>query len=156
MESNQEQEDNPARFEIREVTIIHEVDDVELPDELDSHFNSLQEWLFYLCNGEGPAKPVTAYNFGLFESRGHYTLFVVGVNESWVAENHLVTRNDFEPSEMYFPLQKAEYEKMDWDQVFNRVKEQLKDFTGTDFFKASFLSKAQSIKLNGEEFWSNY
>lgn len=64
-------------------------------------------------------------------------------------------RIDFEPSNMYFQLPKGEYENLDREQVMNKVKVQLKDFTNTEKFKTSFFAQAKSITVNSkDEIWS--
>jgi hypothetical protein len=58
-------------IEIRSVDVgTVEVDDLgPPPPDFTSSFETLQEWLFSICDNEKPHKLIESYNFGLFE--GH-------------------------------------------------------------------------------------
>lgn len=113
------------------------------PPGLTTKFKTPQEWLINICDTEKPEKPITAYNFSLFESPDDYTICLVGINKYDQGQDS-VTRIDFEPSSMYYPLP-GEYKNLTRDQVQDQVTSLLKDFTKTDKFKNSFFAKSNSI-----------
>ena len=153
---NRENHYNESEIEIKEVTITEEFEDIPSPlPENTSSFKTLQEWLFNLCDKERPKAKIAVYEFGLSESSGAYTLYVIGLNTYEKKEYHSVTTIDFKPSDMYFQLPKSEYENLEREQVLDRIKAQLKDFTNTEKFKTSFFAQAKSIKIDfGGEIWS--
>lgn len=130
---------------VQEVTFEDIVDDVPPPPpHLTSNFKTLQDWLFSICDTEKPEKSIATYNFGLFESPDDHVIFLVGLNK-YYKENTSVTRIEFEPSKMYFQLPKSEYKNLNREQLLDKLTFQLKVFTNTETFKASFLAKAKSI-----------
>jgi hypothetical protein len=70
--------------EVKDV-VVRETEEAEEvpppPPHLATSVKTLQEWLFELCDTEKPAEPITAYNFGLFESAGSYTIYLIGSKE---------------------------------------------------------------------------
>lgn len=157
MNCNQKDEYNESEIKKVEVVLIDEVDEEPSPPpEILSSFKTLQEWLFNVCEKENPKTKIATYQFGLSESPGDYMLFVVGLNTYEKNENHLITNIVFEPSDMYFQLPKNEYENLDRAQVLDKIKSQLKDFTKTQKFKASFFAQAKSIKtsFDDDEIWT--
>ena len=125
-----------------------EVEEVSPPPPgLTTKFKTLEEWLLNICDKEKPEKSITTYNFGLFESSDDYTIFLVGINK-YAQGQDSVTRIDFEPSSMYYPLPKSEYKNLTREQVQDQLTSLLKNFIKTDTFKNSFLAKAYSITVD--------
>ena len=93
-------------LEVKEVTLghTHIADDVSPPPpDLPTTFKTLHEWIFSMCDDEKPKKSIANYNFGLFESPNHNTMYVGGVNKYNKGDTSY-TRIVFEPSNMYFAL----------------------------------------------------
>ena|ERR1022692_2644872 len=134
----------------------HEFEDGDPPPPgLISSFDTLQDWLINICDSEQPEKSIATYNFGLFESAGDYTIFLIGENTYDKEQNYSVTSIDFKPLHMYFPLPKSEYENLIREQLVEQLTDELRGFTKTDKFKNSFLAKANSIKTDfSGEIWS--
>lgn len=145
-----------VHYKVENVTLISEEDQVVPPPPgYTSRFDNLQAWLDNICNNEQPQKAIATYNFGLFEGQDNYTLCFTGTNTYEVAQDHIVTRIDFAPTEMYFSLPKSEYKGLERGKVLERLTAQLKDFITTDKFKHSFLSSAKSITTDWKgEIWS--
>lgn len=110
-----------------------------------SNFMTLQEWLSKICETEKPDKSVIAYNFGLFETENGYTIYLTGSKEYDEDDEDWVLNDDFKPSLNYYPLPAGEYKSLKWEQVLEKIRVQLKDFTKTNDFKNSFFSKAKAI-----------
>ena len=145
-----------GKVEYKEVTLVDVADDVAPPpDDLTSKFKSVQEWLFTICDGNKPEKSIDTYEFGIFESSDNYTMFLVGLNKYDKGDTSF-TRIEFESSNMYFQLPKTEYKNLNRDELVKRLTTELKDFTNTEKFKASFLMNADSNVLvtNGQTIWS--
>ena len=106
---------------------------------------TLENWLFDLCDTESPDKSIIAFNFGLFESEDGYTIYLIGSKEFDEDDPDWATNIDFEPEEKYFPLATEDYNHLKWEQVLQKIKTQLEDFSKTDKFKSSFFSKAKAI-----------
>lgn len=153
--NNKPQPDKP-KIITENVVFNEEVDDVPPPPPgLVSNFKSLQDWLFKICDRDKPGKSIMTYNFGLFESPGNYTIFLVGLNQ-YEKKNSLITRIEFEPKSMYFRLPETEYKNLNREQLVDKLTAQLKDFTKTEKFKTSFLAKAKSITTDFKgEIWKN-
>jgi hypothetical protein len=156
MDCNGKQDSNHPKITTSNIVSIVESDDVSPPPPgLISKFKTLQEWLFNICDVEKPKVPINTYDFGFIESEGNYTLYLVGLNDYEIGENHSAIQIDFEPSDMYFPLPKSEYENLDWYEVMAKVEAQLRDFIKTEKFKTSFFLQANLIKTSmGNEIWA--
>ena len=139
---------------IQHVTIKHTVEEVD-PPHITSHFKTLQDWLFHICDSRKPKKSIATYRIGLFESPDDYVIFLVGLNTHTKGKNSYITRIGFKPSNMYFQLPKSEYENLSREQLIDQLASQLKDFITTEKFKTSFLAKAESINTDfGGQIWS--
>ncbi len=141
-----------GKVKVKDVVIQQVVEEPEPPPPLwISHFKTLQEWLFKLCDTEKPGDLILTYNFGLFESKDHYTLVLTG-SKQYVEFQDSVTI-DFEPTNMYYTLPQSDYKNLKRELVLDRITAQLKKFTKTDKFKNSFFAKAKAITtdFNGED-----
>jgi hypothetical protein len=150
LKENNEQSPNDRRF----VTVVIEEEQIEPPDDVDSSFDSLHDWLSNLCSTEKPTTKIKTYNFQISQSRDRYILSVVGSNDYSLERNHIISRIDFEPSDMFFLLPQNEYEQLDYSRAIDRVRIQLAEFTDTEVFKGSFFYLAESVNLNGEVIWT--
>lgn len=108
-------------------------------------FMTIQDWLFKICETENPDDSIIAYNLGIFESDSGYTVYLTGSKEFDKDDSDWVLNDDFEPVQKYCPLPPDEYQNLKWEQVLNRIKSQLMDFTRTEKFRKSFFSRAKAI-----------
>jgi hypothetical protein len=153
---SQTKKDKLEKMEIIKGTFYHIEDDVfPPPPDLTSNSETVQEWLFSICNDEKLQKPIAIYRLGLFESPDQNTIYLVGTN-NYEDGDTSYTRIEFEPSNIYFQLPPSEYKSLDRDQLLNKLTDQLKAFTETEKFKTSFLSKANAIifEPNGQTVWA--
>ena len=120
-----------------------------------SIYNSLEEWLHAICDAPPPSIPVVSYGFGVFEGSQEWLMFLVGQNNYAGQANLGAKKIAYElPSTLkFFPLPKEEFEGKVPKDVRNQLVVQLTQFTETNIFKTSFLSKAFNISFNGEIFW---
>lgn len=118
------------------------------PPNLTSEFKTLHDWLFDICVNDKPGKSISTFNFGLYESAVDKVIFLVGMNISHKG-NSSTSHIEFEPGHMYFKLP-VEYNHLNHEQVWDTLNSQIADFTKTDKFKNSFLSKADSITTDAK------
>jgi hypothetical protein len=118
---------------------------IKPPPQPSSVFMTLQDWLLKICDTENPGSSIIAYHFGIFETQIGYTVYLTGSKEFDKDDSDWVLNDDFEPVQKYCPLPPDEYKNLKWEQVLNRIKSQLKDFTKTEKFRKSFFSKAKAI-----------
>lgn len=144
------------QFEVKHILFTSEEDDPgPPPPAFMSRFNSLEEWLFNVCNEKKPKKPIGTYSFALFEGENNFTLCLTGINTYELSKYHTQTRIDFAPTDMYFTLPQSECIGLKREQVLERITSQLKKFTTTDKFNHSFFSEAKSIASDWKgEIWS--
>lgn len=143
---------------IEHVFIEDIVEDPTIPAHINSKFKTVQEWLNNICDNAKPEKSIQKFNINIAfsESSGDYIIFLWGVNTYNESKNRSVTKIEFEPSNMYFKLAKKEYDNVTREQVQNKLTSQLKDFTKTEKFRSSYLTKADAIILefSGEAIWT--
>ena len=140
---------------VQHIHIEETEDDVGAPPpEFMSKFTTLRDWLDNVCNNNPPQKTIEKYTFGLFEG-DDYILFLVGTNSYQDGPNQFATRIEFEPTGNYFQLPQDEYKDQTREQLIDKLTIQLTDFTNTNTFQNSFLSKANTIhfETNGQVIW---
>jgi hypothetical protein len=125
------------------------------PPNLVSKYETLQEWLVNMCNTEKPEKAISQYSFGLFISPNEYTLIMTGINNYRRGSSTRAIRIEFQPKDMYYVLPKKYSANLTRDQVYEKIVADLKDFTKTNTFQSSFLSKADKLvfESNGKVVW---
>lgn len=116
---------------------------------------NLNDWLINICKERPSNKLVSNYEFGLFESSGEYTIYLVGINKYRNGDTSF-KHIDFKPLNMYYTISQNEYTNINSDELQNKVFLQLKEFTRTEQFKTSFFVKAEKIafRSNGQTIWS--
>jgi hypothetical protein len=63
------------------VNIVEEVEEVESPPSgLNSNFETVQDWLFNICDTKHPEKPIATYHFVVSESPDDYAVLLIGRN----------------------------------------------------------------------------
>ena len=111
----------------------------------------------HICDENIPEKPISEYRIGLFESEQAYTITLVGVNTYENGEYTTVIQIEFKPTNMYFALPESYFRNSTREQLLDKLCSELKDFTSTEKFKASFLTKGDIgvFETTGEIIWSN-
>jgi hypothetical protein len=139
--------------QVEEITITETEKAPEPPPPSFSCSNSvtLQEWFFKLCQTENPKKDVIAYNFRLFETDNCYAIHLVDSKEYENDDQDAAGKNEFDTSVSYYPLSKNEYEALEWKQVLNKIKSQLKEFANTEKFKTSSLAKVKTMTMRFDD-----
>jgi len=117
-------------------------------------FNSLQEWLQYLCEHEHRSEPVSEYMIA-FSEPPHVLAYLVGHNHG-VEQGVPVTRIVFQPKQyMWFELPQKIYRGLTREQLIDKVHSELSEFFKTEHFKKSFLARGYNISTNfQEDIWS--
>ncbi len=112
----------------------------------------LEEWLYAISDAETPDNSIIAYHFGLFENlEGSATLYLVGSAVFHEGDDDWIANVDFEPQDNYHTIVEIGFEGLPWDEILEKVRIKLTEFTGTDKFRHSFFSNAQAITLGFDE-----
>lgn len=152
-----EQENSPQKYRVQYVRFKDTQDDLAPPPpNLVSKFETLEDWLFAICNLDKPRKSVAKFKFALFESANDYTIVLTGVNAYEEGKGHSATRIEFEPNNMYFKLPESYYVNLGRQQLLNKLTVQFREFSCTEKFRNSFLTEADTIvfETNGQTIWS--
>ncbi|HEU4861043.1 MAG TPA: hypothetical protein VFT15_14450 [Chitinophagaceae bacterium] len=117
-------------------------------------FNSILEWLNFICEHEQCSEPVSEYMIA-FSEPPRSLANLVGYNHE-VEEGVPISRIVFQPRQyMWFELPEKEYGGLTRDQLINKVHSELKQFFTTQQFKRSFLARGYNISTNfQEDVWS--
>lgn len=141
--------------EIRYVTFRQEREEFAPPapgTPINSPFNTIENWLTAICEGEHPKLPIETFQFGAFEG-DEWLIFCVGENSYQKDQGTTAIRIDFKPSHMYFLLPEEDYMGKCSQLVRDNIFRQLEQFSRTEKFQSSFLSQAVSAEFNGNMFW---
>jgi hypothetical protein len=143
---------------------VHAVATVEVPiapARFKSKHKTLEEWLFAICDGDKPEKPVEEFviSFGAGRlvtkrSSSEYIIFsLYGINNYRNDTHSYDTRIEFSPPNMHFKTTNKEYEGLDKQQLKDKISLQLKEVLFIDRIKNSFLAEANFIafSFNGEK-----
>jgi hypothetical protein len=156
--ANAQQHTDSGNIKVTKIEMSVTEDDVQPPPPkgLLLTFNTLEDWLSDIIDGNKPQKPISKYKLGLFEASNEYDLFLAGVNTYDANKPQSYVRTEFEPGNMYFRLPKNYFENLTRDQLLAKITSQLKDFVKTEKFRTSFLSKSNIIvfESNGQTIWS--
>jgi len=154
MSSSQKKDSAKLSYKKITITTYSEEPDPPFKQGQISNFVTIADWLKDLCNSQKPEKEIDTYEFYLFEEPNNYVLCVVGLNSyPWKDSN--ATKIDFRPTNMYLKLSPKEYSGLNQRDIREKIYLQLKEFTNTEEFKKSFLSKANLITAAfGEDIWS--
>jgi hypothetical protein len=117
-------------------------------------FNSIEEWLHFLCEHEHFSEPVSEFLIA-FSEPPNVLAYLVGRNHG-VEKGVPFTRIVFQPKQyMWFELPKKRYGAQTRRQLIDKVHSELKDFFTTELFKKSFLARGYNISTNfQEDIWS--
>jgi hypothetical protein len=143
--------------------IVHAMATIEVPKtprKIKSKHKTLKEWLFAICDGNKPEKPIDEFVIGFGtgrtitkrSSRDHVTFTIYGVNRYRNDTHGEDTRIEFSPPNMYFRTSKTEYENIEGQNLKDKISLQLKKVLFTEKVKSSFLAEADfiSFSFNGE------
>ena len=151
----------PSKGDLK-TTIVQDIQVEEImeppPPGLISKFITVEDWLTNICENNKPKKAIAKYNFGLFEAKDDFTLFLARLNTYEVDKNRSSTRIDFEPKNMYFKLPKSYFKSLTREQLLIKLASDLKAFTKSTKFKNSFFIDANIISFdtNGTTLWTRH
>jgi hypothetical protein len=115
------------------------------PPYVKSEFESVSAWLESICISETINSSGLDYKFGIFESSGKYTLFLVGMKEVLGEGDNVSIEIAHEPIHMYFPLPDDQYATLKRQQVYDRITRLLEEFFVSKSFGNCFLKDAHTI-----------
>jgi len=154
MSMSQEKDSTNSSYQDITITGYSEMPDPPFKKEQISNFATIADWLNNICNSGKPKKEIHTYKFWLFEGHDPNVLCLVGLNPyPW--KDSYVTKIDFKPTSMYLKLPRKDYVGLNQHDIRKKIYLQLKEFTNTEEFKKSFLSKGNLIiAAFGENIWT--
>lgn len=153
MSMSQEKDSSKITYQYITITDYSELPDPPFKEQISS-FATIADWLDTICNSRKPEKEINTYIFCLFEGRDNNVLSLVGLN-TYPYKDSYITKVDFKPTNMYLQLPVNEYSGLNQDNIKRKIYLQLKEFTNTEEFKQSFLSKSNLITAAfGGNIWS--
>ncbi len=81
----------------------------------------LTEWLYELLEKEKPKTSIKAFNFGLFETRGGYSLYLIGARRYDPNNDDWACNQDFVPNNKYFKISTRFSDGKKWDEVLSTL-----------------------------------
>jgi hypothetical protein len=107
---------------------------------------ALQDWLQQLCETETPDDSIIAFYFGISEyAGGGYGIYLTGSERFDADDEDWATEDDYHPEERWFDLTDEEYNDLGWEAVLEKIIAELKDFSASEAFKASFFARAEAV-----------
>lgn len=125
------------------------------PQDFESPYKSIPEWLNKLCEGKKPAKPIDNFRFALFEGKDEYELSLTGTNTTEVSDRRSETHIEFTPENMYYRVPAEDHKNLTRDQLLQNLTKQFDEFIKSEKFRTSFFAEAKSIDLTWKgQVWS--
>ena len=114
-------------------------------------YKDLAGWLERVSQSSPPPEDIVAYNFGIFESEGGYTLHLIGSREYDPDNDDWACREDYVPVEKYFELPKSFGNGGDWRGVQHKVVGLIKRFIGSSEPTGSPFTRASAITVGFDD-----
>jgi hypothetical protein len=153
--NNRIMEDNSNNEREKKIEVFQHISEHPTPPSsgVVTPFNSIQEWLNFLCTHEHRSEPVSEYKI-TFSEPPHVLACLVGYNRG-VEHGITSTRIVFQPKEhMWFELPKK-YRVLTKSRLIEQIHSELREFFTTEHFKKSFLARGYNISTNfQEDIWS--
>jgi hypothetical protein len=114
-------------------------------------YEDFVSWLRRVDESSPPPQNIAAYNIGLFESDGGYTVYLIGSREFDSDDDDWACREDFSPTEKFFRLPESTFNGKDWREVQRAVAGFVKRFVESPESSGSFLAPASAITVGFDD-----
>ena len=112
---------------------------------------TFEEWFYRFSEKEKPAQSFVDYQLGYWELEKE-DLFVLNVAPVTVEViNGSPSEEDLARAMRYYPIFRKEYMGLDWQQVLQKMKTQLKEYSGTQRFKKTALANAKAVTMKFDD-----
>ena len=130
--------------EIKHIHATATIEQFVIPSNIRSKHKTIHEWLTSICHGKKPTETILEFTIRLIssETSGEHIVCLYGVNSRIDGPYSTYTYVVFKPSNLWFKFPKLQYRKCNYEQIQEELTKQVKDFTLTELFQNSFLSKA--------------
>ena len=113
-------------------------------------FNSLEEWLTFLCEHENLSKPLSEYVIE-FSEPPHVLVSLAGYHHD-IEQGVPISKIVFQPKQYpWFELTMEKYVGLSRQEFIQAIHSELREFFKTEQFKRSFLARGFTISTNFEE-----
>ncbi len=92
-----------------------------------------------------PDSTIKALNFGIFQTKESYTIYLVGSKFYDQSNDDWATNEDFIAANKYFNLTLSETENSDWMSIEKLVEKLITNFINGKHYESSILKKIERI-----------
>ncbi|MEM9673999.1 MAG: hypothetical protein AAF992_15515 [Bacteroidota bacterium] len=109
-----------------------------MEDQIDKWISRIQQ------SKRLPDSQIKAFNFGIIETEGGYSVYLIGSREYHELDDDWACKEDYVPKEKYLYLSK-EYDNLEWQEVEKVMVRALSNYLKSEKVANSFLSPATAI-----------
>lgn len=108
-------------------------------------------WLDRIGRENPPSGEINAFNIGIFESPGGYTVYLIGSKEYDSQNDDWACQEDFTPRERYLELPLSFVSEKNWQQIEKGVIELVLKFLKSNEGSGHFLANADVVTVGFDD-----
>lgn len=116
--------------------------------QVDQRFH---EWVDNINKTERIDKTIIAFNFGLFESKEGFTMYLNGSKVFDKNDNDWAVNMDFEPKQKYFSFGPELLKDKDWQDILKYAESLVQTYVKSEDFKTSIFAQAIAITVGFDD-----
>lgn len=109
------------------------------------------EWVDNINQTERIDKSIIAFNFGLFESKEGFTMYLTGSKIFDKDDDDWAANMDFEPKQKYFSFGNELLKDKDWQDILKCAESLVQSYVKSEDFKTSIFAQAIAITLGFDD-----
>lgn len=109
------------------------------------------EWVDNINKTERIDKSIIAFNFGLFESKEGFTMYLTGSKIFDKDDDDWAANIDFEPKQKYFSFGNELLKDKDWKDILKFAESLVQSYVKSEDFKTSIFAQAIVITVGFDD-----
>ncbi len=109
------------------------------------------EWVDNINKTERIDKSIIAFNFGLFESKEGFTMYLTGSKIFDKDDDDWAANMDFEPKQKYFSFGNELLKDKDWQDILKCAESLVQSYVKSEDFKISIFAQAIAITVGFDD-----
>lgn len=109
------------------------------------------EWVENINETERIDKSIIAFNFGLFESKEGFTMYLTGSKIFDKDDDDWAANMDFEPKQKYFSFGNEFLKDKDWQDILKYAESLVQSYVKSEDFKTSIFAQTIAITMGFDD-----
>jgi hypothetical protein len=109
------------------------------------------EWVDNINETERIDRSIIAFNFGLFESKEGFIMYLTGSKIFDKDDDDWATNRNFEPKQKYFSFGNEFLKDKDWQDILKYAESLVQSYVKSEDFKTSIFAQAIAITVGFDD-----